>query len=442
MPDGYPYWKVAIIFVLIVIEAVISAGYAALNTVNENQVRKRAEESKGDKRSLQILALLLEPNRYISLFEVLLTGTSIMIGILFSTSMYEELDQYVEGLFGIQEGAIINGIVIIVVLAVLLYVTIFFGNILPRRLAMVNPEASAYAFVRVMNGLLFCFRPVLFIFNLSTKAFMFIFRLPQKEAGDNVTEDEIISIVNEGHEQGILEDSEAEMISNIIEFDEKEVMDVMTHRKKIISVDANMDIESAMHYLLERKFSRFPVYDEDSENIVGTIHVKDLTRYYLSEKKDLVSVREIASPPYMVPDTQSINVLLNDMRAKKVHMAIAVDEYGQIAGLVTMEDILEEIVGNILDEHDVEEKMIVRHGEGRYLMKGLTPLEEVEDVLGISFEQDEYDTVNGFLISMLGHIPSDNEKVVLNYEGYRFYIVDVENKMIRYVRVVKDNPTE
>ena len=228
------------------------------------------------------------------------------------------------------------------------------------------------------------------------------------------------------------------MISNIIEFDEKEVMDIMTHRKKVVSIDASLTVEEAMQFAMQQQYSRFPVCDETIDNIVGILHIRDLMKYYISGEDKSVAVREICGEPYLVPDTLPIDVLWNDMRTKKMHMAIAIDEYGQTAGLVAMEDILEEIVGAISDEYDVDEKMIIKQTEGRFLMKGMTPLEEVEEALNIEMNQEDFETLNGFLVSMLGHIPSEDEKAVFSYMGYKFHIVDVLDKMIRYVRVVKE----
>ncbi|WP_310605423.1 hemolysin family protein [Anaerosporobacter sp.] len=251
-------------------------------------------------------------------------------------------------------------------------------------------------------------------------------------------EDEIISMVNEGQEQGVLASNEAEMISNIIAFDEKEVKDIMTHRKKIVAIDCNETVEQTLRFMLDKSYSRYPLYEDDIDNIIGILHVKDVARCYMSPKFKNKPLKLIARKPYFVPDTQNINVLFSDMQLKKVHMAIAVDEYGQTAGLVAMEDILEEIVGNILDEYDIDEKLIIKQDEGQFLMKGLAGLDDIEDILGIEIQEEDFDTLNGLLTSLLNRIPNDGEHVSLSYGGYLFEILDVRNKMIRYVRVTKE----
>lgn len=439
MEEGYPFWRMGIIVILVLLNAVVSAAHAALEAVSESQIRKRVEESGNNKRALQILTMLEEPSRYINLFEVLVTGTSMIIGMLFTNSFYARVLQLLSGASAFLTAHMwLTKIIVFLIVVLFVCFVIFCGNVLPRKLARINPEKAVFYLYGVFNSTLTVFMPILRILDAFTKIAFWILRIKEGADSENVTEDEIISIVNEGYEQGILEDSEAEMISNIIEFDEKEVMDIMTHRKKVVSIDATMTVEQTMEFVMTQPFSRFPVYEETIDNIVGILHIKDLMKYYVSGKDRGAAVQTICGEPYLVPDTQRIDVLWNDMRSKKMHMAIAIDEYGQTAGLVAMEDILEEIVGNISDEYDIEEKMIIKQGEGRYLMKGMTPLEEVEDALDIEMNQEDFDTLNGFLISMLGHIPADDEKAAFSYMGYKFHIVDVVNKMIRYVRVVKE----
>lgn len=439
MGDGYPYWRMGIIFILVILNAVISAAHAAFISVSESQIRKRFEENENSKRALQILAMLEEPSRYINIFEVFITGTSLIIGMLFTSGFYSRvLKLLVSANKFLDLHIYVANVFAILITVLFVCFVIFVGIVFPRRLAKVHAERSIFFLHGVLYSVERICKPVIIFLDLLNKFAFWVLRIKEDGDGENVTEDEIISIVNEGYEQGVLEDSEAVMISNIIEFDEKEVMDIMTHRKKVVAIDATCTVEETMQFVMQQPFSRFPVYEETIDNIVGILHIKDLMKYYISGEDRTVQVHEICGEPYLVPDTQPIDVLWNDMRSKKMHMAIAIDEYGQTAGLVAMEDILEEIVGAISDEYDIEEKMIIKQTEGRFLMKGMTPLEEVEDTLDIDMDQEDFDTLNGFLISMLGHIPSDDEKAVFHYRGYKFHIVDVVDKMIRYVRVVKE----
>lgn len=259
-----------------------------------------------------------------------------------------------------------------------------------------------------------------------------------KKQREGALTEEIISIVNEGSRQGVLEDNEVEMISNIIALDEKEAKDVMTHRQRVVSISTEMSVEAALKLMLEESYSRYPLYEDERDNIVGVLHLKDVTRSYVMGQGKEAVLKEIAREPYFVPDTKAVDTLFDEMQKEKIHMAIAVDEYGQMAGVVAMEDILEEIVGNIFDEYDVDERMVIRQGTNRYIMKGMTPMDEVEEALGIELLQNDFDTLNGWLVSLLGHLPSDKEKAVIKAAGCRFQIIDARNNVIRNVKVVKE----
>ncbi len=248
-------------------------------------------------------------------------------------------------------------------------------------------------------------------------------------------EEEIIQIVNEGQEQGAIDDQEAEMISNIMEFDDKVASEVMTHRKNILAFEVNTPLREAAIFMANERFSRYPVYEEEMDNIVGILHIKDVLKFLLAHP-DGTDIRQVMRKPYFVPETQNISRLFREMKNKSQHMAIIIDEYGQTAGVVSMEDILEEIVGNILDEYDVDEHFIQKIGENLYLIRGLTELSEIEDVLDIRFK-DDFETLNGFLISELEHIPSMNEKASVHYHGYCFEITAMADNTIDMVKVSK-----
>lgn len=249
-------------------------------------------------------------------------------------------------------------------------------------------------------------------------------------------EEEIKSMVTEGHEQGVILEDEAEMINNIFEFGEKEAKDVMSPRQKIEGIDATLSLEEAMNLMLEHGFSRYPLYEEDLDNIIGVLHLKDAMRYYMRDKDAVL--KEIAREPFFVHPTQNIQKLLKDMQTKKIHMAIVVDEYGQTEGIVAMEDILEEIVGNILDEYDEEEHDIIRLGQDNcYLMRGLARLDEIAELLEIEFPDEDIDTLNGFLLYELGRLPLDEEEINIVYQGYSFHPIDIHDKMIAQVKVTK-----
>lgn len=232
----------------------------------------------------------------------------------------------------------------------------------------------------------------------------------------------------------------AALIRNIFRYMDKDAKDIMTHRKNIIAIDGKETLEDALKFMLDKNFSRFPIYKEDIDEIVGFLHLRDAMECYLAREQRKVPVLELGDyirAVTFIPETKSIDTLFREMQVSHNHVVIVLDEYGQTSGLVTMEDILEELVGNILDEHDVEEKMITRLVTGNYLVNGFAELEELEDYLGIQFDKENYGTLNGFLIDQLERIPSQDEHCVVEYEGYRFTVLLVDNNTIRRVKIEK-----
>lgn len=262
---------------------------------------------------------------------------------------------------------------------------------------------------------------------------------------DDVTEEEIISMVREGHEQGTILASEAELIHNVFEFDDKEVKDIMTHRKNIVSLDGNMSFIDAIEFIIDTGKSRFPVYENDVDSIIGVLHIKDAFTFFEKNEVYRSSIKDIDGlirPVDFIPETVNINDLFKKMQSKKSHLAMVVDEYGQISGLIAMEDILEELVGNIEDEHDEEENYIRKNDDETFMMDGMTEFSDVKEALSLPVEDDAYETLNGFIISLSDKIPEEGDKTVISAYGYRFSVMSVEDKVIKQVMIKKLAPEE
>ena len=265
---------------------------------------------------------------------------------------------------------------------------------------------------------------------------------------EDLTEEEIMSVVNEGHEQGLLEENEAEMINNIFAMGDKSAGDIMTHRKSFKAVESSITLKEMYDTARDTGCSRYPVYTEEIDNISGVIHIKDLLKHVQDNElmdTPVSMIDGLVRPVPFIPESRRIDVLFRNMQSQKNHMVIVVDEYGQTAGLVTMEDILEEIVGNIWDEHDEEEQTIIPDKNGGFIMDGQTEFDEVCELLGINKDSindiediDDIDTLNGFLIASIDRIPSEGEVFSVSACGCRFDILKVENRMIRKVRVMRD----
>lgn len=257
-----------------------------------------------------------------------------------------------------------------------------------------------------------------------------------KKIHEEKVEEEILSMVEEGHEQGLIEESEAEMITNIMELSDKNAIDVMTNRQKIIAIENTLNVDEAIRFVVENNYSRYPVYEEDIDNILGVVHLRDLVEAFL--KDPTTSITEVMEEPIFIHPTYNINKLLQKMQSEKIHMSVIVDEYGQTEGIVCMEDVIEEIVGNIFDEHDDDEEESIKEiADDAYMMNGDASLLDVSDELDIEFPDEDFETLNGFMLYELGRLPEENESTEIIYQGYKFIPVKICDKMITLVKVEK-----
>lgn len=267
---------------------------------------------------------------------------------------------------------------------------------------------------------------------------MYNFSGEEKEQED--VEREILSLIQEGRERGFFSGGEGELISNIFSYSEKKAEDIMVHRKHIIALDGEKTIQETVQFMLEQNNSRFPVYEENIDSIIGIFHLRDAMKCYFHEELQNIPIKnlkEYMHPVSFVPEAKSINKLFKEMKQKKHHMLVVLDEYGQTAGIIAMEDIIEEIVGNIQDEYDDEDECIQKIAKGIYVVDGMTGLDELEKILQISFENESFETLNGYLVHCLEHIPLEDEECSIEYEVYRFSIVSVKNNLIEKVRIEK-----
>lgn len=443
--DGGPTASIIIYAALLFVDMFFYGFGAALSSLNRTEIERRAEEEK-DKKSIRLNAIIGNPTEYVNTVQLITTLINVIIGAvhlgLLLGLVSNGIRLMAESRFrpGEIPAGVIMAVASVLSMLVLLYITLTLGVLLPKKIAARIPEKWAYL----------CIGPVFFVTRLlspftglvtaTTNGILRIFGVNSRTDEIDVTEEKIISMVNEGHEQGLIQASEAEMISNIFEFGDKEAQDIMTHRNNIAAINADTLLKDAIPFMMEGNNSRYPVYEENIDHVIGILHLKDAMRFYTDEGKMHCSLKELEGlmrEPSFVPQTKNIDELFQEMQAEKLQMVIVVDEYGQTDGLVAMEDILEEIVGNILDEYDEDSEYIEEKGNDKYVIEGKTPLEELEERFGISFEDEEFETLNGFLISRLDKIPEPDEQFDVDYGGFNFKILSVENKMIQSVLVTR-----
>ena len=445
MDDSGPTASIILFAALILIDVFFYGFGAALAALNEAEVERRAQED-GDKKSVRLKQIMGSPAEYVNTVQLITTLVNVIIGAVCLGMLHNAVAAGIRFIAERQfKLEVLPGNVIVTAAAIfstllLLYIMLTLGVLLPKKIGARNPEKWAYACVLPVSFFTKLLSPFTGLVTVSTRGILRLFGITGNADEADVTEEEIISMVNEGHEQGLIQASEAEMISNIFEFGDKEAQDIMTHRNNIVAIDGETVLKDAIRFMLDGKNSRYPVYEENIDHIIGILHLKDAMRFHADGNKMDCPIGELEGllrEPCFVPQTKHIDELFREMQAQKLQMVIVVDEYGQTDGLIAMEDILEEIVGNILDEYDEDTEHIEQKGDNEYIMEGKTPLEELEDRLGIVFDQDEFETLNGFLISRMDRIPEPDEHYELDYKGYHFKVLSVENKMIGSVLVTK-----
>ncbi len=446
--DDSPYLGVIVFAVFVIVNGILYAFHSAISNMNAKELDKKAEE--GNRKAKNIKGYLEKPASYMIPKEVVFMLMAMVIGCIHLPPYASYvMNHWFMGKFTIYVTDWFAWILAYVLVAIyLLFLMIAVGVMTPRRIGKKFSEPVAFFLADIAGFIILLATPLTWLIQFMTNLILGIFGLDKAEDDVKVTEEEIKSMLNEGHEKGVIMESEAQMITNIFELDEQEAKDVMTHRTNIVSIDGNWTVEEAVGFILTTGNSRFPVVSEDLDNIIGILNFRDAMVYYEKEmdvKKKIKDVPSLMRKPYFIPETKNLHLLFQTMQSDKYIMAIVVDEYGQTSGIVTMEDILEEIVGNILDEYDQEEQNIVCCEDGSYMIQGLTDLEEIEEALGISYGQEEFDTLNGYLIAKLGHIPTQEEKPSIELDGVHYQVLTVENKMIASVKatfISKDGEEE
>lgn len=432
MEDGssIPLWGGLVFIGIVLLNGIFYGFAAAIPNLSLSETEKKASE--GNKKAQKLEKIMGNPNQYVNCIPVLVVLTGLCFGTFFVPALQYHLKEYFP----------FRWITVLVILLVTSVVLAGLGIVAFRRVGTYAPEAVAYRFVGIVWKMIRLFAPITFLVTWIGRLAAMPFGIGLEKNGAEVTEEEIMTVVGEAHEQGVIEQNEAEMIQNIISFNETEAHDIMTHRSNIVAFDRKEELETVAKAMLEEGNSRYPVYSEDLDNIVGVVHFKDVMGFYTGDpslrKTAIGEIPKLVRQVYLIPETRGIHDIFKAMQAKKLHLAVVVDEYGQTAGLVSMEDILEEIVGDILDEYDEEEFGIQAQVDNSVLIEGLAYLEDVAQELDVDWGDLEFETLNGYLTSLLGHIPTEEDigtEIAAN--GYRFKILSIDHKTIGRVKAEK-----
>lgn len=425
--------QIVLLFVLILVNAFFAMSEIAIISLNDSKIEKMAEN--GHKKAKQIMRLTENSSSFLSTIQIGVTLAGFLTSASASQVFAQRLTDAVSPILpdGIPV-SLVHSISVVLITLIMSYFSLVFGELAPKRIAMQIPEKISFLAVGPLLFVAKITKPAVKLLSFSTNLVVRIFGFDPNSDEETVTEEEIRMMVDVGQEKGVIEDTQKEMIDNIFEFDDIDVSDIMTHRTDMYAVEANDSLQHVIDLSVERGYSRIPVYDDDPDNIIGIAYIKDLIQY-IGKSLPENGLRSIMRKAYYVPESKKCGKLFKEMGESHVQMAIVVDEYGGTAGLVTLEDLLEAIVGNIQDEYDNESEEISRIDDATFTIDGTTDIEEVGDLINVTFPDGDYDTLGGYIISRLGFLPADGEMNSLEFENFRFTVLSVEDRRIGKVKV-------
>ena len=428
--------ELLLVLFFVLVNAFFSGTEMAVISLNDAKMHKLAEE--GDKKALRVIKFLDNPGSFLATIQVGVTLAGFLSSAFAANSFASRLALWVdpESLHPWMEP-----LWTVVITIILSFFSLVLGELVPKRIAQNNPEKWAFATAGIVKFFGALLKPFIWILTKSTNLVLRMFRIDPNQTDKTVTEEEIRMMVDVGSESGNIEDTEKEMIENVFEFNDKEVSEIMTHRKKIISLPIDADFDEVMRVAREEKFTRIPVYKDTIDDIIGILHIKDLIGIMPPTEDAPFKLEKFIREPLIVHETRKISSLFGEMKNCGMQMAVIVDEYGGTMGIATIEDMLEELVGNITDEFDDEAEEFVKLSNGDYIVRGDMTLSDLEDVLDIELTDDEYDTIAGLVISQLDRVPEETEHPVVNYKNLRIKVLKVEENAISKV-LIHINPIE
>ena len=427
--------QIIILIILIALNAFFAASEIAYISLNDAKIEKQAKE--GNKKAKQIQKMLKTPSKFLATIQIGITLAGFLSSAFASDTFADILAPMLNNLVPAISIGIWRSISIIIITIILSFFTLVFGELVPKRLAMKNYEKISFATIGIIRGISVITAPFVKLLTWVTNGISKIFGVGENEE-ETITEEEIKMMIDQGEEKGTIKEEERELINNVFELNDITVSEIMTHRKDIFAVDINISKEELIEELSqeEYRYSRIPVYDETIDEIKGIIYVKDILK---NINKKSFKVKNIVKDAYFISQNRLINEVFKELQKNKKQLAIILDEYGGTAGIVTMEDILEELVGDIFDEYDKEELEYEKIDENTYILSGSMTIYDVNKLLDAKIPDGDYDTISGFLQEKLGRIPEDEETPIIDTEKVTYKIEEYEDKRILKVKACKNN---
>ncbi len=427
--------QMIILAILILLNAYFAASEIAFISLNDAKIEKMAKD--GNKKAKQIQSMLESPSKFLATIQIGITLAGFLSSAFASDAFAEKLAPMLFDIMPFLSLNIWKSISIIIITIILSFFTLVFGELVPKRLAMKHYEKISFATIGVIKTISTITLPFVKLLTFVTNAISKIFGVGENDE-EEVTEEEIKMMVDQGKEKGTIKEEEKELIDNVFEFNDITVSEIMRHRKDIFAVDINISNEELAQELEEAqyRYSRIPVYDETIDEIKGILYVKDVLK---NIKNKNVKVKDLVKDAYFVSQNRLINEVFKELQKNKMQIAIILDEYGGTAGIITMEDILEELVGDIYDEYDNEEKEFEQIDENTYILAGSMPIYDVNKILDAKIPEGDYDTISGYLQEELGRIPEDEEKPIIETKTVTYKIEQYEDKRIIKIKACKNN---
>ncbi|HHU48382.1 MAG: hemolysin family protein [Caldicoprobacterales bacterium] len=427
--------NILIIIILIILNAYFAGSEMALVSINDTKLRMMAES--GDKKAESVKQLLSEPSKFLSTIQIGITLAGFLSSAFASEAFADRLVAWILARGVGISAAVLKPVAVILITFILSYFTLVFGELVPKRLAMQQAEKLSLKVVGPLRLLSAITSPIVKLLTVSTNFFVRLAGGNPYADDEEVTEEEIRMLIDVGEEKGAIDEIEKQFINNVFDFDDKSAADIMTHRTRVAAIPADSSLDDIVELLNAEKYTRIPVYEDSIDNIIGILHVKDLLMYLTNNGMQDFDIKKLIRMPYFVPESKKLNDLFRELQIKKIHMVVVVDEYGGTAGIITVEDLLEEIVGNIFDEYDEEEYKYEKVDESTYLFDGSISLEQVSELINVMLPVDDYDTLSGYVIGQLGQIPNEGEKPIVEMDNLVFKVEEIEDKTISRIKVCK-----
>lgn len=430
--------QIAIIILLVIINAFFAAAEISIISLKEINIEKRASE--GDKKAKLLLNILKEPSKFLATIQVGITLTSFFTSAAAAVGLSNGFEIFLKNSgipFLVDNGAKISFIFVTILIS---FFSLLFGELLPKRIALTKSEFIADKSIGIIHIINIVSKPIVEALTACTNFFVRIILGKDTNREEDITEEEIKMMINVGQEKGLFQAMETKMINSIFQFDDTTVVDIMTPRPDVIALNIESNFEETIKIITEEKYSRIPVYKDNIDNVVGILYSKDIIDYMAFKMEDeKFHLKNFIKDPFFVIEYKKIDELLRDMQKRNVHICIVIDEYGTTAGIATIEDMLEEIVGNIYDEYDEKEEEVHKTGENQFEIDAGINMSELNQLLQTDYEEN-YDTVSGLILDKIGRLPKEGESITI--KDFTFKVLSVKKKRIKRILITKNKNGE